>query len=147
MGHASGFFSNEILIFCNCEGIELIKLSFLGFVPHSKTKLTPFEAHHGREANTIFLLRKGPLEKNTPGPSKNLEHGVAPAVEDIVLPSGVKQPKRQTPKKRLHTEIDENKKKSMRRVIESSDEDSDDDDDENERAARKATNGKAQRAT
>ena len=27
-------------------------LSALRFVPHSKTKLTPFEAYHGREANT-----------------------------------------------------------------------------------------------
>ena len=29
-------------------------LSALRFVPHSKTKLTPFEAYHGREANTAF---------------------------------------------------------------------------------------------
>ena len=29
-------------------------LSALRFVPHSKTKLTPFEAYHGREANTAL---------------------------------------------------------------------------------------------
>ena len=29
-------------------------LSALRFVPHSKTKLAPFEAYHGREANTAL---------------------------------------------------------------------------------------------
>ena len=31
-------------------------LSTLRFVPHSQTKLTPFEAYHGREANTAFEI-------------------------------------------------------------------------------------------
>ena len=40
-------------------------LSALRFVPHSKTKLTPFEAYHGREANTAFRnLTKTPSLKN-----------------------------------------------------------------------------------
>ena len=40
-------------------------LSALSFVPHSKTKLTPFEAYHGREANTAFrFLTKKPSSKN-----------------------------------------------------------------------------------
>ena len=29
-------------------------LSALRFVAQSKTKITPFEAHHGREANTVL---------------------------------------------------------------------------------------------
>ena len=40
-------------------------LSALRFVPHSKTKLTPFEAYHGREANTALRnLTKKPSLKN-----------------------------------------------------------------------------------
>ena len=40
-------------------------LSALRFVPHSKTKLTPFEAYHGREANTALgNLTKKPSLKN-----------------------------------------------------------------------------------
>ena len=40
-------------------------LSALGFVPHSKTKLTPFEAYHRREANTALRnLTKKPSLKN-----------------------------------------------------------------------------------
>ena len=43
-------------------------LSALPFVPHSKTKLTqltPFEAYHGREANTVLRsLTKKPSLKN-----------------------------------------------------------------------------------
>ena len=40
-------------------------LSALRFVPHSKTKLTPFEAYHGREENTAFQnLTKKPSLKN-----------------------------------------------------------------------------------
>ena len=40
-------------------------LSALRFVPQSKTKLTPFEAYHGREANTAFRnLTKKPSLKN-----------------------------------------------------------------------------------
>ena len=40
-------------------------LSPLRFVPHSKTKLTPFETYHGREANTAFRdLTKKPSLKN-----------------------------------------------------------------------------------
>ena len=40
-------------------------LSALRFVPHSKTKLTTFEAYHGREANTAFRnLTKKPSLKN-----------------------------------------------------------------------------------
>ena len=40
-------------------------LSALQFVPHSKTKLTPFEAYHGREANTALRnLTKKPSLKN-----------------------------------------------------------------------------------
>ena len=39
-------------------------LSALRFVPHSKTKLTPFEAYHGREANTALrnLTKKSSLK-------------------------------------------------------------------------------------
>ena len=39
-------------------------LSALRFVPHSKTKLTPFEAYHGREANTALrnLTKKRSLK-------------------------------------------------------------------------------------
>ena len=34
-------------------------------MPHSKTKLTPFEAYHGREANTALqILTKKPSLKN-----------------------------------------------------------------------------------
>ena len=40
-------------------------LSSLHFVPHSKTKLTPFEAYRGREANTALRnLTKKPSLKN-----------------------------------------------------------------------------------
>ena len=40
-------------------------LSALRFVPHSKTKQTPFEAYHGREANTALRnLTKKPSLKN-----------------------------------------------------------------------------------
>ena len=40
-------------------------LSALRFVPHSKTKLTPFEAYHGRKANTALRnLTKKPSLKN-----------------------------------------------------------------------------------
>ena len=40
-------------------------LSALRFVPHSKTKITPFEAYHGREANTALRnLTKKPSLKN-----------------------------------------------------------------------------------
>ena len=40
-------------------------LSALPFVPHSKTKLTPFEAYHGREANmSLRNLTKKPSLKN-----------------------------------------------------------------------------------
>ena len=40
-------------------------LSALRFMPHSKTKLTPFEAYHGREANTALRnLTKKPSLKN-----------------------------------------------------------------------------------
>ena len=40
-------------------------LSAFRFVPHSKTKLTPFEAYHGREANTALRnLTKKPSLKN-----------------------------------------------------------------------------------
>ena len=40
-------------------------LRALPFVPHSKTKLTPFEAYHGREANTALRnLTKKPSLKN-----------------------------------------------------------------------------------
>ena len=40
-------------------------LSALHFVPHYKTKLTPFEAYHGREANTALRnLTKKPSLKN-----------------------------------------------------------------------------------
>ena len=40
-------------------------LSALQFVPHAKTKLTPFEAYHGREVNTaICNLTKKPSLKN-----------------------------------------------------------------------------------
>ena len=40
-------------------------LSALRFVPHSKTKVTPFEAYHGREANTALRnLTKKPSLKN-----------------------------------------------------------------------------------
>ena len=40
-------------------------LSALRFVPHSKTKLTPFEASHGRQANTALRnLTKKPSLKN-----------------------------------------------------------------------------------
>ena len=40
-------------------------LSALRFVPHSKTKLTPLEAYHGREANTALRnLTKKPSLKN-----------------------------------------------------------------------------------
>ena len=40
-------------------------LSALRFVPHSKNKLTPFEAYHGREANTAQRnLTKKPSLKN-----------------------------------------------------------------------------------
>ena len=40
-------------------------LSALRFVPHSKTKLTPFEAYHGREANTALRsLSKKPSLQN-----------------------------------------------------------------------------------
>ena len=39
--------------------------SALRFVPHSKTELTPFEAYHGREANTVLRnLTKKPSLKN-----------------------------------------------------------------------------------
>ena len=40
-------------------------LSALRFVPHSKTMLTPFEAYHGREANTTLRsLTKKPSLRN-----------------------------------------------------------------------------------
>ena len=40
-------------------------LSALRFVPHSKTKITPFEAYHGREANTALRnVTKEPSLKN-----------------------------------------------------------------------------------
>ena len=40
-------------------------LRALRFVPHSKTKITPFEAYHGREANTALRnLTKKPFLKN-----------------------------------------------------------------------------------
>ena len=40
-------------------------LSALRFLPHSKTKLTPFEAYHGREANTALgNVTKKPSLKN-----------------------------------------------------------------------------------
>ena len=40
-------------------------LSVFRFVPHSRTKLTPFEAYHGREANTALRnLTKKPSFKN-----------------------------------------------------------------------------------
>ena len=40
-------------------------LSALQFVPHYKTKLTPFEAYHGREANRVLrTLTKKPSLKN-----------------------------------------------------------------------------------
>ena len=107
MDHASGFFSKEVLNFCNYEGIEHRKssvkdhcatvmvertigsienyvltylredknqeikkmisraLSALLLLPHSKTKLTPFEAYHGREANTALgNLTKKPSLRN-----------------------------------------------------------------------------------
>ena len=39
-------------------------LSVLRFIPHSKIKLTPFEAYHGREGNTAFRnLTKKPSLK------------------------------------------------------------------------------------
>ena len=42
-------------------------LSALRFVPHSKIKLTPFEAYHGREANTALrsLTKKPSLKTLT----------------------------------------------------------------------------------
>ena len=107
MDQPTGFFSYEIQLFCNYEGIELIKspvkdhramgmvertiesiknyvltylqenknckfgvmisraLSALRFVPHSKTKIAPFEAYHGREAITALRnLTKKPSLKN-----------------------------------------------------------------------------------
>ena len=42
-------------------------LSVLRFGPHSRTKLTPFEAYHGREANTKFdekaIIEKSKIRK------------------------------------------------------------------------------------
>ena len=62
---------NYILAYLREDKTQKIKkmiyraLSALRFVPLSKTKLTPFEAYHGREANTALRnLTKKPSLKN-----------------------------------------------------------------------------------
>ena len=46
---------------CNLETMVERALSALRFAPNATLKITPFEAHHGREANTVFLnLTKKP---------------------------------------------------------------------------------------